>query len=172
MATLVKSEPASMEKLCTRKILDNILLSCGRKIEERARAVLGASATAGSGSSSDQRSQTETSPYKRKRRSSTTILASDEPDSMDFFTQTEYFQEQSSNCRRYLSTHLSSCTLDNLVSEVQQLSHRSGFFFALSSLCSDRLSHLPISPSFFWYGIHLFMKKRLSALGSLFTMGK
>lgn len=69
----------------------------------------------------------------------------DEIESVDYYTQTQFYQEQASKCREYLSTHLSSCTLDNLVSEVQQLSHRSGFFFALSSLCSDRLSHLPIS---------------------------
>ncbi len=69
----------------------------------------------------------------------------DDVESDTYWTQTGFFQEQSSLCRAYLSSHLSSCTLDNLVSEVQQLSHRSGFFFALSSLCSDRLSHLPIS---------------------------
>lgn len=129
MSDLLKSGPCTLEKLCTRKILDNILLSCGRKIEDRAKVIVGGELVENG---------------KRKRRSSTTILTLDseeEDNSADF----QYFQEQCGKCRAYLSSHLSSCTLDNLVSEVQQLSHRSGFFFALSSLCSDRLSHLPIS---------------------------
>ena len=50
---LLKSGPCSLEKLCNRKILDNILLSCGRKIEDRARLILEASS---GGSSSATRS--------------------------------------------------------------------------------------------------------------------
>ena len=50
---LLKSGPCSLEKLCNRKILDNILLSCGRKIEDRARLILEASR---GGSSSSTRS--------------------------------------------------------------------------------------------------------------------
>ena len=50
---LLKSGPCSLEKLCNRKILDNILLSCGRKIEDRARLILEAS---NGGSSSATRS--------------------------------------------------------------------------------------------------------------------
>ena len=42
---LLKSGPCSLEKLCNRKILDNILLSCGRKIEDRARLILEASSS-------------------------------------------------------------------------------------------------------------------------------
>ena len=134
----------TLEELCTKKVLEGSLLSCGRKIEERARVIWRQSNP--DSTSSDGR------PKRRKRRSSTTILTEtlDELDlrsdsDLDFYTQTDYFLHQSSKCRDFLKTHLSSCTLDNLVSEVQQLSHRSGFFFALSSLCSDRLSHLPIS---------------------------
>ena len=158
---LLKSGPTTLEKLCNRKILDNILLASGRKIEEKARHILEASAKnhqpnnnniigcSGNDNSvsGDLDLQLKTP---RKRRSSTTILTVeqfDESESVDYYTQTQFFQEQTCKSREYLSTHLSSCTLDNLVSEVQQLSHRSGFFFALSSLCSDRLSHLPISPS-------------------------
>ena len=50
---LLKSGPYSLEKLCNRKILDNILLSCGHKIEDRARLILEASR---GGSSSATRS--------------------------------------------------------------------------------------------------------------------
>lgn len=163
---LLKSGPCSLEKQCTRQILDHILLSCGRKIEDRARVIQnGGNNTASQASSTTSEADHQDDLKKRKRRSSTTILTLDsEDDSTDFYTQTQYFQvqnsvlckmfrkletfptqEQASKCRQYLSTHLSSCALDNLVSEVQQLNQRSGFFFALSSLCSDRLSHLPIS---------------------------
>ena len=126
---------STLEDLCTKKVLEGLLLSSGRKIEDRASRLLNP--------------DLNTEPKRRKRRSSTTILTETldelEAEELDFYTQTDYFLQESSKCRDFLKTHLSSCTLDNLVSEVQQLSHRSGFFFALSSLCSDRLSHLPIS---------------------------
>ena len=130
----------TLEELCTKKVLEGLLLSCGRKIEDCARIIWRRTNPEFS----------ENSGKRRKRRSSTTILTEtlDELEAgsdLDFYTQTDYFLHESSKCRDFLKTHLSSCTLDNLVSEVQQLSHRSGFFFAFSSLCSDRLSHLPIS---------------------------
>ena len=147
----------TLEELCTKKVLEGFLLCCGRKIEDRARVIWRQSNpdSAGDGSNEDCNNPKR----RRKRRSSTTILSEtlDELDcfksdftDLDFYTQTDYFCTRVSKCRDFLKTFPTS-TLDNLVSaltmvsEVQQLSHRSGFFFALSSLCSDRLSHLPIS---------------------------
>ena len=85
---LLKSGPHTLEKLCNRKILDNILLSCGRKIEDRARLILEASTSCNSttsglhgrtvasnsliDSASDHGLDHSIKP--RKRRSSTTIL--------------------------------------------------------------------------------------------------
>ena len=52
-------------------------------------------------------------------------------------------------CRDFLKTHLSSSTLDNLMMEVQHrdCQRKTGFFFTMASLCSDRISHLPIAPA-------------------------
>ena len=131
---LLKNGPYSLEKLCTRKILDKILMPSGVRVEDRAKAIY-------SGHYVDQN--------KRKRRSSTTILTVvddfDESETVESFAQTDFFQLESTKCREYLSSHLSSCSLDNLASEVQNLSHKSGFFFTLSSLCSARLTNLPIN---------------------------
>ena len=83
---LLKSGPHTLEKLCNRKILDNILLSCGRKIEDRARLILEASTsctsttsglhgrTVASNSLIDSSDGFDHSIRPRKRRSSTTIL--------------------------------------------------------------------------------------------------
>ena len=84
-------------------------------------------------------------------RSSTTILTEslDDSESVDYLTQTDHFRTQSSSCRDFLKTHLSSSTLDNLMMEVQHRAdyQRSGFFFTMASLCSDRILYLSIAPA-------------------------
>lgn len=128
--------PPTLERICTRTILSNVLLNCGQKIEEKAKIIF-----------------KEDSTPKRRRKSSTStiltenLLLENHEDSMEFFTQTEHFQQMSAKCREYLKTHLSTCTLDSLVEEILQMKEQNGFFFALSSLSSDRLSCLPITSS-------------------------
>ena len=84
-------------------------------------------------------------------RSSTTILTEslDDSESVDYLTQTDHFRTQSSSCRDFLKTHLSSSTLDNLMMEVQHRAdyQKSGFFFTMASLCSDRILYLSIAPA-------------------------
>ena len=125
--------PPTLERICTKTILCNVLLNCGQKIEEKAKIIF----------------KQDTTTPKRRRKSSTTILTEnlleDDPDDyLEFFTQTEHFKQMAGKCRDYLKTHLSSCTLDSLVHQILQMKDQNGFSFALSSLSSDRLTCLPI----------------------------
>ncbi len=145
-SVLLGACPQTLERVCIKTILGHVVM-CGTRVEAKAKKII-----------VDSKGSNSNKVYKRRRRSSLSLLLDDATsgalttdDTPDFLYQSEIFQKAAAKGRLYLMTHLSTCCLDNLIasldlSEVENSGDDldGGHCFALCCLTNERLSMLNI----------------------------